>query len=329
MTSNAIMTDIQPPCTAKITSSLLIVDDQPINIQALYQIFAADHQVFMATSARQALELCASRSPDLILLDIEMPEINGFEACTRLKSNPDTRDIPIIFVTGHSDEAMEERGLDVGAVDFISKPFNPRIVRARVKNQLTLKIQSDLLRDRVYLDGLTGVHNRRYFNERSATEWGRTKRNNSALSVVMLDVDHFKKFNDHYGHQSGDDCLCQIATALQAGLNRSADLLARYGGEEFVCLLPETDLAGALDVAERLRQQVLELRIPHASSSAAEIVTVSLGVCTRPSSQNAANESDDKTIDALLRQADAQLYLAKQRGRNQLCGINLSTVTSI
>ena len=296
---------------------LLVVDDQPINIQALYQAFAADHQVLMATSGAQALSLCAARQPDLVLLDVVMPGMDGHEVCRRMKADEALRDIPVIFVTAHNDEAAETLGLEVGAVDFISKPINPRIVRARVKTHLTLKAQSDLLRNWVYLDGLTGVHNRRYFEERLASEWARAARNGTALSAVLIDVDFFKRFNDHYGHQAGDDCLRRVAACLRTELQRPADLVARYGGEEFVCLLPDTPLEGALAVARRLGQQVQTLAIEHRRSDVAPEVTVSLGVCTgQPTGGRPAAE--------LVRQADAQLYSAKSQGRNQSCGSALS-----
>jgi len=246
---------------------LLVVDDQPVNIQALYQTFAADHQVLMATTGEQAIDLCASKSPDLVLLDIEMPGMDGYEVCRRLKAEALTRDIPVIFVTAHRDEAAETRGLDAGAVDFISKPINPAIVRARVRTHLTLKTQSDLLRKWVYVDGLTGVHNRRYFDERLDTEWSRAHRVGTALSVVLMDVDFFKRFNDRYGHQAGDECLRRVAAAMKASLKRPSDLVARYGGEEFVCLLPDTPLAGALKVAEEVRAHVHALQIEHADST--------------------------------------------------------------
>ena len=151
-----------------------MVDDQPINIQVLYQTFAADHQVFMATSGEQALVLCETREPDLVLLDVMMPGMDGHEVCRRLKANAVTSGIPVIFVTAHNDEAAETRGLELGAVDFISKPINPMIVRARVKTQLTMKAQADLLRSLAYIDGLTGAYNRRYFDERLASEWARS-----------------------------------------------------------------------------------------------------------------------------------------------------------
>jgi len=292
---------------------LLVVDDQPVNIQALYQAFSADHQVLMATSGEQALKIALSQQPDLVLLDVMMPGMDGHQVCQHLKADESTRDIPVIFVTAHDDEASETRGLEMGAVDFISKPINPKIVRARVKTHLTLKAQSDLLRQWVYIDGLTGVYNRRHFDEQLASEWGRAVRNGTELSVVLLDVDFFKRYNDRYGHQAGDDCLRRLAACLKDSLKRPADIVARYGGEEFVCLLPDTPMAGALALAERLRDNVAALAIEHADSAAAPVVTVSLGVCCKP--VDAVG-----TAARLLRGADAQLYQAKAQGRARACG---------
>ena len=295
---------------------LLLVDDQPINIQALYQVFAADHQVLMATSGQQALALCASKLPDLVLLDVQMPGMDGHEVCRQLKANATTRDIPVIFVTAQNDELAETLGLEVGAVDFISKPINPKIVRARVKTHLTLKAQADLLRQWVYTDGLTGVHNRRCFDERLATEWSRARRSRWPLSVLMLDVDYFKRYNDRYGHQAGDEVLRRVAQCLKQAVKRPGDLLARYGGEEFVAMLPDTNLNGALALARLLGEQVAALRITHADSPLGQVLTASLGVC---STATAAQGS----ADSLLRGADEQLYLAKTRGRHQACGAAL------
>ena len=300
---------------------LLVVDDQRVNIQAVYQAFAADHQVLMATSGEQALALCASQQPDLVLLDVVMPGMDGHEVCRRLKADPATRDIPVIFVTAHHDEAAETLGLDLGAVDFISKPINPKIVRARVRTHLTLKAQADLLRQWVYIDGLTGVFNRRHFDEHMAAEVGQSQREATPLSVILLDVDLFKRYNDRYGHQAGDDCLRRVASALQAGIRRPKDIAARYGGEEFACLLPNTDLAGALSLARQLVAGVQALQITHADSSVAPVVTASLGVCCRPGRQAG-------TAAELLRQADAQLYRAKTLGRNQACGALLAPAGS-
>jgi diguanylate cyclase (GGDEF)-like protein len=202
-------------------------------------------------------------------------------------------------------------------VDFISKPINPQIVRARVRAHLTLKAQSDLLRQWAYIDGLTGVHNRRHFDERLAAEWELAARDGSALSIILIDVDLFKRYNDGYGHQAGDDCLRSVAAALQGQLERPRDLLARYGGEEFVCLLPETPLAGALAQAEQLRMAVHALHIEHRTSSVAPVVTVSLGVSSKPISIGGS-------AAALLREADAQLYRAKSLGRHQVCAAELA-----
>jgi len=308
--------DAAPTAFPERRPRLLVVDDQPVNIQALYQAFAADHQVLMATGGEQALALCASQQPDLVLLDVVMPGMDGHEVCRRLKADTATRDIPVIFVTAHNDEAAEALGLELGAVDFISKPINPKIVRARVRTHLTLKAQSDLLRQWVYIDGLTGAYNRRHFDERLAAEWGRAARNHRALSVVLLDVDLFKRYNDRYGHQAGDDCLRRVAATLAAGIRRPGDLLARYGGEEFVCLLPDTDLRGAMVLAQQLGAAVHAQRIEHADSDVAAAVTVSLGVCSK-------GEEASGSAAALLREADAQLYKAKSLGRHQACGAAL------
>lgn len=209
---------------------LLVVDDQPINIQALYRIFAPDHRVLMATSGAKALALCKEDPPDLILLDVVMPDMDGHEVCIRLQADEATRNIPVMFVTSHTDTDEETRGLQLGAVDFIAKPVNPAVVRARVKTHLTLKAQSDLLRQMVFIDGLTGVANRRCFDERFENEWRRSVRGGMPLALLMLDVDHFKRFNDRYGHQAGDQCLRQVASAIAGGLRRPGDLVARYGG---------------------------------------------------------------------------------------------------
>jgi diguanylate cyclase (GGDEF)-like protein len=298
---------------------LLLVDDQPINIQVLHQIFAADFQVFMATSGAQALAVCKSNPPDLVLLDIVMPGMDGFEVCTRLKADELTRNIPVIFVTAHTDAEQETHGLDVGAVDFISKPVNPAVVRARVKTHLTLKLQSDVMRKLVFLDGLTGVYNRRYFDQQLSIELARSVRNKSPLALIMLDVDFFKRYNDRYGHQVGDDCLRQVALCVKEGLRRPADLVARYGGEEFACILPETDFASAMAIAIDLEQRVRAKGIPHADSEVASVVTVSLGV---------AGWEAGATVEAgaLLAESDLQLYQAKHAGRGQACGAMLKSI---
>ena len=296
---------------------LLVVDDQPINIQVMHQIFAAQYQVFMATNGAQALDFCRVNPPDLVLLDIVMPGMDGFEVCAALKTDPGTQDIPVIFVTAHTDAAQETRGLEVGAVDFISKPVNPAVVRARVRTQLTLKFQSDLMRKLVFLDGLTGVFNRRYFDQQLAIEMARSVRAQTPLALIMLDVDFFKRYNDRYGHQAGDDCLRQVAQTLKESLRRPADLVARYGGEEFVCILPETEFEDAMKMARELELNVRQKAIAHEASEAARVVTISLGVA----GHSAGTNSDKASLLAL---ADVQLYRAKHAGRGCVCGDSLS-----
>jgi len=291
---------------------LLIVDDQPLNIQGLYRVFADECQVFMATSGEQALQLCVERQPDLVLLDVEMPGLDGYQTCALICQDAQLQGLPVIFVTAHQDADSETRGFECGGVDFISKPFNPAVVRARVRNQLQLKLQSDLLRKLVFVDGLTGLYNRRYLDERLFSEVHRARRNGSSLALMMIDVDHFKRFNDRYGHQRGDDCLRAVALALRSVLKRPADVVCRYGGEEFVCLLPETDAAGAAVVAGQVAQSLERLAIPHEDGVAARQVSVSQGIIVGVPSQLDSPES-------LLALADAQLYRAKQEGRKRFC----------
>ncbi|WAR44173.1 diguanylate cyclase domain-containing protein [Methylomonas rapida] len=297
---------------------LLIVDDQPINIQTLYRIFQSDHEIFMATDGQQALSLCWNGvPPDLILLDIVMPGLDGLTVCRQLKTNPLTSDIPVIFVTAQTDPNDETRALEAGGVDFITKPVNPAVVRARVKTHLTLKFQNDLLRVLAFIDGLTGLANRRRFDETLQLEWRRCRRNDSPLALLMIDIDHFKLYNDRYGHQAGDSCLQAVAATLKAAFGRAQDLVARYGGEEFVCLLPECDHAAAKPKADALVQAVAALGLPHESSPTAATLTISLGIAVII--PNVSRSPED-----LVMAADAALYQAKQQGRNQVCSAPLS-----
>ncbi len=292
-------------------ASVLVVDDQPINIKVVHQIFNGIHRVLMATSGEQAIELCLKSPPDLILLDVVMPGIDGLETCRRLKQIEATRDIPVIFVTGGQHAEDENVCWEAGGVDFVTKPINALTLQNRVRAHLQLKQQADMLRELAFRDGLTSVANRRYFDERYQTEISRAKRGVTPLSLVMIDVDNFKRYNDHYGHQIGDECLRAVALALKNQLNRPADLLARYGGEEFVCILPDTDIGGASQTAERLRLAVEQLALPHAASDSSKVVTVSVGVASLTA------VADDAAL-SLLMLADQQLYLAKHGGRNRI-----------
>jgi diguanylate cyclase (GGDEF)-like protein len=293
---------------------ILVVDDIPSNVHVLSRILKDDYDIYFATDGEKALDLVQARLPDLVLLDIMMPGMDGYEVCARIKADPATHDIPVIFISAKSEVEDETRGLEVGAIDFITKPISPPIVKARVRNHLLLKRQADLLRSLSFLDGLTGIANRRRFDDTMAREWRRCARSHQPLSLVILDVDHFKSYNDHYGHQAGDECLRLVAAVLADRVKRTGDLVARYGGEEFVCLLPETDNDGALQVAERLRGAVEDCAIPHDCSPVASHVTISLGVAT-------VVPVVDESPDQLTQMADQLLYQAKRSGRNRVQGV--------
>ncbi|MTW13752.1 diguanylate cyclase [Pseudoduganella eburnea] len=290
---------------------LLIVDDAMENIQILNHVLGEEHEVLFAMNGVKALELARQHRPDLILLDAVMPEMDGYEVCAALRATEDLRDIPVIFVTALTTPEDETRALEAGAVDFITKPFNVAVVRARVRTHLTLKRQSDAMRELTLTDALTGVANRRSFNDALDNEWRRCARSHTPLSVIMIDIDHFKLYNDAYGHQAGDICLRQVANAMVQCAGRTPDLLARYGGEEFVILLPQASAEGAETVAQRILAAVRELAIPHRMSSAGDTVTVSLGISTIVPAEGSCD------ADSLVRVADGALYEAKKEGRNR------------
>ncbi|MBF0152784.1 MAG: diguanylate cyclase [Magnetococcales bacterium] len=290
---------------------ILIVDDVLSNIDLLHQALGEEYEVLFATHGQDALIIAATENPDLILLDVMMPEMDGYQVCRRLKAEEGTRHIPIIFVTALTEEADEARGLLLGAIDYLTKPISVPILQARVRNHLELKKRGDLLERLAMMDGLTGVPNRRRFDETLEREWRRCLRAMRPLSLVLVDIDHFKLFNDHYGHTLGDRCLKKIATAMAKTQTRSADLVARYGGEEFVCLLPEIASEGAQASARRMQEAVASLCIPHQASPTAEHVTLSLGVATMTPSRL-------RVPGHLIEAADGFLYQAKGAGRNRL-----------
>ncbi len=299
-----------------VRPKILAVDDQVMNIRLIHELFSEDFDVFMATDGLQAISKAQDLMPDLILLDVVMPGMDGYEVCRRLKADAKTTDIPIIFITGNFDEQDEVKGFELGASDFIHKPINAIITRARINTQLALKQQADQLRSIALMDGLTGVANRRKFDREFATAWKHCLRYQLPLTLMMIDVDFFKRFNDHYGHQLGDSCLQWVARAINKTLKRPQDLAARYGGEEFACVLPDTNSVGASIVAEQVLQAVLDLRLDHAHSDAGSIVSVSIGVATEVPQVELDHES-------LIVAADQQLYKAKQAGRAQAQIIDL------
>lgn len=295
--------------------SVLIVEDDA-TIQALLSaVLGSEWNVKTAIDGKTALKIAGEFVPDIVLLDIGLPDLDGLEVCRQLKANPRLEQVPVIFLTARTSGEDEIDGLQAGGIDYITKPINPAVLKARIRNHLELKQNRDELVRLARTDGLTGLYNRRTFDDLLQREWRRLARTGEALSVIMMDVDHFKLYNDTYGHGGGDLCLQRVARAAEGALQRPADIVARYGGEEFVALLPETKLEGAIAVAEAIRAAVAVLEIPHASSKTAPHVTLSLGAtCTIPQPEQDPAE--------LLAVADMQLYAAKTEGRNRAKGIN-------
>ena len=290
---------------------ILVVDDAIENVRILHHSLKDEHEVLFALDGEKALEIVRAQSPDLIILDAVMPGMDGYALCTELKKSAQTEDIPVIFVTALNSPEDETRALESGAMDFITKPVNQAVVRARVRMHLTLKRQRDMLRQISMTDGLTGVANRRNFDELLDKEWRRCGRAGLSIALIMVDIDHFKCFNDHYGHLAGDSCLTVVAGTLSNCVQRPPDLVARYGGEEFAVVLPHETLEGAKVVGRRMLDRVQALEIPHAKSSCASCVTLSLGIA-------AMTPTRELSPTTLVAAADSRLYEAKKAGRNRL-----------
>ncbi len=301
--------DAPPGETVLITSDALRLSKH------LRKTLRDTFDVYTLRSNQYIIDVTHKVKPSVILLDILLPNTKGYTYIERLKSTPDISDIPVIFLTSKSDESTEEQCLSCGAVDYIAEPFNPRVVNARVKTHMDLYNYKKKIERLMITDTLTYIYNRRGFDEILAREWGRALRENLPISLLMIDVDSFKAYNDLYGHPQGDDVLQQIADAIRSVLDRVSDIPARYGGEEFAVILPNTGAVGAKHVAQKLIREVRSLNIVHRRSSAADHVTVSIGIATVfPQINGNANE--------LTKLADEALYIAKKSGKNGCRHIN-------
>ena len=290
---------------------IMIVDDERSNRKVLSDLLSDEFDIVLAKNAAQVFQrLNSEQAIDLILLDIMLPDMDGYEILKQMKNTEEQKDIPVIFITVLDSIEDEEKAFKTGAVDFITKPFHPSIVKARVQNQIKLIEQRRMLEEMAGIDGLTGINNRRNFDTIYQKEWQKAKRYHEPLSLIMMDVDFFKNYNDFYGHAAGDVVLKEIAKEIKNVLNRPEDAVARYGGEEFVVILPRTEKEGGLKIAEEMRQAIESLGIPHEKSSCSKVVTISLGGVT--------HRKEDTDPEVFLKQSDEMLYKAKSEGRNRV-----------
>jgi len=290
---------------------ILIVDDEKMNLISLAHFLKQDYEIIVATSGASAITEAEEQMPDMILLDIIMPDMTGFDVLVKLKDSVKTMNIPVIFITGLNNVEDEEKGLSLGAVDYITKPFNQNLVKARIKTHLRMSDYVRTIEKLCMLDALTGLPNRRGFDTRIEAEWGRAYREKKPLGLIMLDIDNFKIYNDTYGHPQGDNLLQAIGSILSKALNRSSDIVVRWGGEEFCIILPDTDMTGTLNIAERVRMNVMETTITHANDVKTS-VTVSLGASSKI-------PGDGEEAISFIEEVDKLLYSAKKNGKNMTC----------
>lgn len=313
---------------------VMLVDDQPFVAELLRRqlINEKDINFHYCQDPTQAVGTAEKIGPTVILLDFTMPVIDGLTLCRFIRAHPTTRDIPVIMLSSNDDPVTKAAAFAAGANDYVVKlPDSVELIarlryhsgsyvsrlqrddayRALRASQIKLEELNMQLLRLANIDGLTGIANRRHFDERLAAEWLRALRNRRPLTLIMFDVDLFKLYNDKFGHLEGDECLKRIASAAQEVFSRPADTVARYGGEEFIVLLPETDTSGALKVAEKLRAEIENLHLPHPESRVSPYVTVSLGVTT-------IMPADNSTPDGFIKLVDEALYRAKDAGRNRL-----------
>lgn len=298
---------------------LLADDDKLLRLMLRRALEKDGYCVTEAVDGEDCLRLAqGDRPPDLILLDALMPKLDGFDCCAQLLQVSDTQKTPILMITGLDDQESIDRAFDAGATDFITKPVHWPVMRRRVRLMLEqrrllldLEAANQKLQALAMTDSLTGLFNRRKFDDELTKEWLRASRDRGELSLIMADIDSFKLYNDFYGHPAGDRCLHAVAQVLKNSACRPADIVARYGGEEFVVILPNTDLVGAIAVAQRMRRSVEALGIAHIRAKQGDRMTISLGVATSYSDR-------DVLSTALVDRADSVLYEAKAAGGNQI-----------
>lgn len=294
----------------KDKEKILIIDDSTVQVEHLCSILGEDYQVTACLTAREGLAAAKEGNFSLILLDVVMPDMDGFTLLRELKATVLTMHVPVILLTSLADVQYEERGLLLGAVDYVAKPFSPVIIKARVNTHIQLYLYQTKFRDQALVDELTGVANRRRYEGECIIKWQDAVRFHLPFSVCILDIDHFKQYNDTFGHPAGDRVIASVAQTAAAHFRRATDLFARYGGEEFVAIFMGNDGPSAFSFLKSIRQDIENLHIPH-NSPVSPWVTVSIGgVSLIP-------QAGDK-YETYLKLADTMLYDAKRTGRNQV-----------
>ncbi len=293
---------------------ILVIDDSPVQSEFLCSILKDDYEMTACHTAQEGLEAARRGSFSLILLDVVMPGMDGFMLLQELKSADLTKYVPVILITSLADVQYEERGLLLGAVDYVTKPFSPVIIKARVNTHIQLYHYQMQFKEQAMVDELTGVANRRRYEGESMARWREAIRFELPFSVCMFDIDKFKMYNDMFGHPAGDQVIAGVAKTASAFFQRSTDLFARYGGEEFVAVFVGSDAQPAYEFMKSVRQAVEDLHIPH-DPSVSQWVTISAGGVT------IVPKAEDK-FDTYLKLADAMLYDAKRFGRNMVVWSN-------
>lgn len=293
---------------------ILVIDDSAVQIEFLNSILKNDYEITMCQTAADGLRAAKEGGYSLILLDVVMPDMDGFTLIRELKATDLTRHVPVIMITGLADIQYEERGLLLGAVDYIAKPFSPVIIKARVNTHIQLYRYQNQFQEQALVDQLTGVANRRRYEAESAARWKDAVRFGQPFSLCMFDIDKFKVYNDTFGHPAGDRVISAVAKEVSAHFRRATDLFARYGGEEFVAVFMGNDAQSAYEFLKTIRQAVEDLHIKH-NSPVSEWVTISVGgVSLVPKSED--------SYETYLKLADTMLYDAKRLGRNRVVWSN-------
>ncbi|MFM2486940.1 GGDEF domain-containing response regulator [Celerinatantimonas yamalensis] len=292
---------------------ILIIDDDSAVIMALHKALSKIGRIRFASDAKQALLLIQEHCPNLILLDVELPDMNGLVLCPQLKADPDTADIPVIFITSHTEDGFEEKVFNAGACDYITKPLHPRVVLARTQTHLAHQHAEQLLDELVHTDKMTGLANRSDFIERLQVEFKQARQRQESLTVAVIDIDEFKKYNDQFGPLKGDECIKRIASALAECIQRPEDRLTRYGGATFALILPNTPAKDAEKLLQALLNSAEQLKITHAPNATRQFVTLSIGYSTLSHPQA---DSDFDNWWALVKVAEHALEESKQNGRN-------------